>query len=56
MCNKHVHSTVTHLSRFHCLVSVIFKPTTVELRILPIYRRLAVAKFFKSKKLLKLLT
>ena len=32
MCNKHVHSTVTHSSRFHCLIGVINKPTTVELR------------------------
>jgi len=31
MCNKHVHSTVTHSSRFHCLIGVITKPTTVEL-------------------------
>ena len=31
MCNKHVHSTVTRASRFHCLIGVINKPTTVEL-------------------------
>ena len=31
MCSKHVHSTVTHSSRFHCLICVINKPTTVEL-------------------------
>ena len=31
MCNKHLHSTVTHSSRFHCLIGVINKPTTVEL-------------------------
>jgi len=31
MCNKYVHSTVTHSSRFHCLICVINKPTTVEL-------------------------
>jgi len=40
MCNKHVHSTVTRSSRFHCLINVINKPTTVELCILPVYRRL----------------
>ena len=45
--NKHVHSTVTHSSRFHCLIGVINKPTTVELCISPVYRRLAVAKFSK---------
>ena len=43
MCNKHVHSTVTHSSRFHCLIGVINKPTTVELCISPVYRRLTVA-------------
>ena len=47
-CNKHLHSTVTRSSRFHCLIGVINKPTTVELRISPVYRRLAVAKFSKS--------
>ena len=47
MCNKHVHSTVTGSSRFHFLIVVINKPTTVELCISPVYRRLAVAKFFK---------
>jgi len=31
--------------RFHCLIGVINKPTTVELCISPVYRRLAVAKF-----------
>ena len=31
MCNKHVHSTMTRPSRFHCLIGVINKPTTVEL-------------------------
>ena len=31
MCNKRVHSTVTRSSRFHCLIGVINKPTTVEL-------------------------
>ena len=48
MCSKHVHSTVTRASRFHCLIGVINKPTTVELWISPVYRRLAVAKFSKS--------
>jgi len=48
MCNKHVHSTVTRSSRFHCLIGVINKPTTVELCISLVYRRLAVAKFSKS--------
>ena len=28
MCSKHVHSTVTRASRFHCLIGVISKPTT----------------------------
>jgi len=28
MCNKHVHSTMTRSSRFHCLIGVINKPTT----------------------------
>ena len=49
MCNKHLHSTVTRSSRFHCLIGVIIKPTTVQLCI---YRRLAVAKFSKSTMLL----
>ena len=48
MCNKHVHSTTTRQSRSHCPVGVINKPTTVELWISPVYRRLAVAKFSKS--------
>jgi len=48
MCSKHVHSTVTRASRFYCLIGVINKPTTVELCISPVYRRLAVAKFSKS--------
>jgi len=47
MCSKHVHSTVTRSSRFHCLTGVINKPTIVELCISPVYRRLAVAKFSK---------
>jgi len=45
MCNKHVHSTMTRPSRFHCPIGVINKPTTDELWISPVYRRLAVAKF-----------
>ena len=28
MCNKHVHSTMTRSSCFHCLIGVINKPTT----------------------------
>jgi len=48
MCNKHVHSTMTRSSRFHCPMDVIKKPTTDELWISPVYRRLAVAKFFRS--------
>ena len=48
MCNEQVHSTVTRSSRFHCLIGVINKPTMVELRISPVYRRLAVRKFSKS--------
>ena len=55
MCNKHVHSTMMRSSRFHCPISVINKPTTDELRISPVYRRLAVAKFSKST-MQKLLT
>jgi len=43
MCNKHVHSTMTRSSRFHCHK----QPTTDKLSILPVYRRLAVAKFSK---------
>jgi len=46
MYNKHVHSTVTRSSSFHCLIDVINKPKTVELCISTVYRRLAVAKFF----------
>ena len=48
MCNRHVHSTVTRSSRFHCPIGVINKPTTDELWISPAYRRLAVGKFSKS--------
>ena len=47
-CNKHVHSTMTRSSRFHCPIGVINKSTTDELWISPLYRRLAVAKFSKS--------
>ena len=47
MFNKHVHSTVTRSSRFHCLIVVINKSTTVELCMSPVYRRRAVAKFSK---------
>jgi len=49
MYNKHVHSTMTRSSRFHRPIEVINKPTTDELWISPVYRRLAVAKFSKSK-------
>ena len=48
MFNKHVHSTMTRLSRFCCPVGVINKPTTVKFWISLVYRRLAVAKFSKS--------
>jgi len=48
VCNKYVHSTMTPSSRFHCPIGVINKPTTDELCISPVYRRLAVAKFSKS--------
>ena len=43
-----VHSTMMWPSRFHCLRCVINKPTTDDLWISPVYRRLAVAKFSKS--------
>jgi len=48
MCNKHLHSTMTRSSRFHCPIGVINKPTTNELCISTVYGRLAVAKFSKS--------
>jgi len=48
MCNKHVHSTAARSSRFRCPIGVINKPTTDELWISRVYRRLAVAKFSKS--------
>ena len=38
----------TKLKVTHCPVGVINKPTTVELWISPVYRRLAVAKFSQS--------
>ena len=43
-----VHSTMMRPSPFHCLRCVINKPTTDDLWISPVYRRLAVAKFSKS--------
>jgi len=46
---------MTRSSRFRCPVGVINKPTTVELWISPVCRRLAVAKICKST-MLKLLT
>ena len=55
ICNKHVHSTMTRSSRFHCPLGVINKPTTDELWISPLYRRLAVTKFSKFT-MYKLLT
>jgi len=55
MCNKHVHSTMTRSSCFHCPIGVINKPTTDVLWISPVYRWLAVAKFSKST-MYKLLT
>jgi len=55
LCNKHVHSTVPRSSPFYCPVGVVNKPTTVELWISPVYRRLPVAKFSKST-IQKLLT
>ena len=45
MCNKHVPSTMTRSSHFHCLIGVINKPTMDVLWISPVYRRLAVTKF-----------
>jgi len=48
MYSNHVHSNVMHASRFHCLIGVINKSTTVELCISAVYRRLVVAKFSKS--------
>jgi len=48
MCNKHVPSIMMRSSRFHYLIGVINKPTTVELGISLLHRLLAVAKFSKS--------
>jgi len=51
VCNKHVHSTMTRSSRFHCPIGVINKPTTdrvVYITYSHVYRRLAVVKFSKS--------
>jgi len=44
MCSTHVHSNAMRASRFHCLISVINKPTKVELCISPVDQRLAVAR------------
>jgi len=52
---NNVHSTMTWPSRLTIVSGVINKPTTVELCISPVYRRLAVAKFSKST-MYKLLT
>jgi len=46
MSNKHVHSTMTRSSRFHCPIGVINKPTAVELWITPVYRQLAFREDF----------
>ena len=45
---KHVHSTVTRSSHFHCLIGVMNKTTTDVLWISAVYRGLAVPKFSKS--------
>ena len=37
MCNKHVHSTMTPSSRFHCLIGDINKPTTVKFMDITLY-------------------
>ena len=47
-CVVNICTQPTRSSRFHCLIGVINKPTTVELCISPVCRRLAVAKFSKS--------
>jgi len=49
MCSKHVHSTVTRASRFHCLIGVINKPTTVELCISPEYHDLLWQNFLSPQ-------
>ena len=43
-----VHSTIDATESALVVSGVINKPTTVELCISPVYRRLAVAKFSKS--------
>jgi len=48
MCNKHVRSTMTRSSRFHCPIGVINKPTTDDLWISPVYRRLVVSPQYKN--------
>ena len=63
MCSKYVHATVTRASRFHCLIGVINKPTTVALCIyhpytddlpwesLPLWVKRRCAKSADAKKL-----
>jgi len=48
MCSKHVHSTVTHLSRFHCLIGVINNRRQSSCVYHLYHDELAVAKFSKS--------
>jgi len=48
MCNKHVRSTMTRSSRFHCPIGVINKPTTDDLWISPVYRRLVVSPQYRN--------
>ena len=51
MCNKHVHSTMTRSSRFHCPIGVINKPTTnrvVDITCIPSTDDFTVAKFSTS--------
>jgi len=49
MCNKHMHSTMTRSSRFHCLIGVINKPTTVELScVYPLYTDDLLSRNFLS--------
>ena len=47
-CNKHVHSTMTRSSRFHCPIVVINKLTTDRVVDITCMLTLAVAKFSKS--------
>jgi len=47
-CNKHVHSTMTRSSRFHCPIVVINKLTTDRVVDITCVLTLAVAKFSKS--------